>query len=108
MKVKYRVLESRYSDGSVRFFPQNGDWWHGWRFYGKWLWSAYSARGTQAPIWFDSLEEAEAFLHKQIDWLKTFGRKTTRQTYGCVCMVKEIVHKYDKEKEVRDEPKDED
>ena len=38
MKIKYRVLESRYSDGSVRFFPQNHDWWHGWRFYANFQW----------------------------------------------------------------------
>ena len=32
MKKKYRILEKRYSDGSVWYFPQIGDWWHGWRY----------------------------------------------------------------------------
>ena len=94
MKIKYRVLESRYSDGSVRFFPQNYDWWHGWRFYGQRFWTSWSNSGmVSAPIWFDSLEKAEAYLHKQIDWLKTFGRKTKpRGVY--VHQVKEIIHNY--------------
>jgi hypothetical protein len=93
MKIKYRVLESRYSDGSVRFFPQRGDWWHGWGCYVKWFWNCWSNRGTHAPIWFDSLEEAEAFLHKEIDWLKTFGQKTNLRN-DHVYQIKEIAHKY--------------
>jgi len=28
---KYRILEKKYSDGDVRYFPQRGDWWNGWR-----------------------------------------------------------------------------
>jgi hypothetical protein len=32
MKTKYRILEKHYSDGSVWYFPQMGDWWHGWRY----------------------------------------------------------------------------
>lgn len=97
MKIKYRVLESRYSDGSVRFFPQNYDWWHGWRFYGQRFWTNWSNNERSAPIWFDSLEKAEKYLHKQIDWLKTFDRKT-KQPDCYVHQVKEIIHKYDEAK----------
>lgn len=97
MKIKYRVLESQYSDGSVRFFPQcRKDWWHGWGFYVKWLESAYSNHGMQVPIWFDSLEKAKAFLHKEIDWLKTFGQKTTSKPGAY--QIKEIVHNCSEDK----------
>ena len=97
MKVKYRVLESRYSDGSVRFFPQSYDWWHGWRCYGQRFWTSWSNSSSSAPIWFDSLEKAETFIGKQIEWLETNGPKKSYPYDGYVHQVKEIAHRYDKE-----------
>lgn len=32
MRLKFRVEEKIYDDGRTRFFPQVGDWWHGWRY----------------------------------------------------------------------------
>lgn len=99
MKVKYRVLESRYSDGSVRFFPQKYDWWHWWRFYGQRFWTSWSNSGTiSAPIWFDSLEKAEAFLKREVEWLKTHDPKKVNPMDGYVHQVKEIIHNYNEEK----------
>lgn len=98
MKVKYRVLESRYSDGSVRFFPQSGDWWHGWRFYGLNTWSAFNNRGNRVHVCFDTLEHAEAYLKRQIEWRKTHDPKKVNPMDGYVHQVKEIIHKYDEAK----------
>ena len=98
MKIKYRVLESRYSDGSVRFFPQRGDWWHGWGFYGQNTWSSWSNRGNRVHIWFDTLEKAETFLKREVEWLKTHDPKKDAVVDGYVHQVEEIIHKYDESK----------
>lgn len=61
MKQKYRVLEKRYSNGGVRFFPQCGDWWHGWRYFAD----NSSRMGWDEPCsWmsYDTYEKAEKWL----------------------------------------------
>lgn len=98
MKIKYRVLESRYSDGSVRFFPQSYDWWHGWRFYANSQWSDFDNRGPGIRVWFDTLEKAEAYLKRQIEWRKTHDPNKIDPMSGYVYRVKEIIHKYDEAK----------
>ena len=98
MKVKYRILESRYSDGSVRFFPQRGDWWHGWGFYGQNTWSSWSNRGNRVHIWFDTLEKAETFLKREVEWNKTHDPKKETVRDNLVYQVKEITHNYSEEK----------
>ncbi len=98
MKVKYRVLESRYSDGSVRFFPQSYDWWHGWRFYANSQWSDFDNRGPGIRIWFDTLEKAETFLTREIEWLKIHDPKKEAVVDGYIHQVKEIIHKYNGDK----------
>ena len=65
MKTKYRILEKRYSDGDVRFFPQCGDWWNGWRHYSDNL----SYKGCDEPrAWlsYATYEEAAARLKRII------------------------------------------
>lgn len=98
MKIKYRVLESRYSDGSVRFFPQCGDWWHGWRTYAQPQWNNLSNRGPGVKIWFDTLEKAQAYLDRIIEWKKTHDPKKENVQDNLVYQVKEITHNYNGEK----------
>ena len=98
MKVKYRVYESRYSDGSVRFFPQCGDWWHGWRFYAQAQWSDFSNRGPGVRIWFDTLEKAQAYLDRIIEWRKTHDPKKENAQDKLVYQVKAVTHNYNEEK----------
>jgi len=65
MKKKYRVLEKRYSDGNVRFFPQSGDWWHGWRYFAdnssRWGWDE-----PNSWISYDTHEKAEKWLKREM------------------------------------------
>lgn len=99
MKVKYRVYESRYSDGSVRFFPQcRRDWWHGWGFYVQPQWSNFSNRGPGVYIWFDTLEKAQAYLDRIIEWNKTHDPKKETVQNSLVYQVKAITHNYSEEK----------
>ena len=107
MKVKYRVLESRYSDGSVRFFPQSGDWWHGWRFFGTRLWGCYSNRDYMMSLWFDSFDEAARFLEAEIQCRQDCEKSKEAQKDKLVYQVKQKIHNCTVE-EIRDESKDED
>lgn len=65
MKKKYRILEKRYSDGSVGFFPQRGDWWNGWRYYAD----SSSRRGCDEPrswLSYDTYEDAEKMIRREM------------------------------------------
>ena len=65
LKKKYRILEKRYSDGNVGFFPQRGDWWHGWMYFAD----NSSCRGCDEPgswISYDTYEEAEKWLRREM------------------------------------------
>lgn len=70
MRKKYRVLEKRYSDGVVRFFPQVYDWWHGWRYFSN-LNSYHSADEPHCWLWGDTLEKAKNWLLKEIELRRT-------------------------------------
>ena len=80
MKSKFRVEEKIYDDGQVRFFPQTGDWWHGWRYYADYsAWDPYSFMRVS----FDSLDQANDYLERQRDAVKQ-GMKPASTRRFCV------------------------
>lgn len=86
MKHKFRIAENHYDDNTIKYFPQIGDWWRGWRYYsiedGMWPLS-------RKVISFDSLDEAKDFIKKQKEsWDK--GMKPAPRKYRY--LIKTIVH----------------
>ena len=91
MKTKYRIIESRYSDGSVRFFPQSGDWWHGWRFFAQKQWNEWNNAGWPGiRIWFYKFEDAAHWLEKEIGLKRTLGDGA--HDIGYIQCVEQIKH----------------
>lgn len=87
MKRKFRVAENHYTDNTVRYFPQIGDWWHGWQYYAI---DDGMYPLSRKVISFDSLEEAENYIKKQKEsWDK--GMKPVPREYRY--LMKTIVHK---------------
>jgi len=87
MKRKFRVAENHYSDNTVRYFPQIGDWWHGWRYYG---FDDGMYPTSKKVVSFDSLDEAMDYIKKQKDfWDQGFKPKPRKPRY----LTKTIVHK---------------
>ena len=87
MKHKFRIAENHYSDNTIRYFPQIGDWWHGWQYY-TFNDGLYPA--SIKAISFDSLEEATNYIRKQKDfWEQGFKPKPRKPRY----LMKTIVHK---------------
>lgn len=89
---KYRILEKRYSDGGVGFFPQCGDWWHGWRHYTI----APSRRGYDEPrswLSYNTYEEAEKWLKREIAISREIAEgKRPKPSFPHVFAVKVIPH----------------
>jgi len=92
LKKKYRILEKRYSDGGVGFFPQCGDWWHGWRYFAD----NSSRRGWDEPrswISYDTYEEAEKWLRREMAITKEIAEgKRPGPSFPPVFAVKTITH----------------
>lgn len=92
MKKKFRVLERRYSDGSVGFFPQVGDWWHGWRFFAN----NSSRRGWDEPrcwISFDTYEEVENWLRCEMAARREIANgDRPKPSFPHLFTIKEIPH----------------
>ena len=92
LKKKYRVLEKRYSDGGVGFFPQRGDWWHGWRYFAD----NSSRRGSDEPrswLSYDTYEEAEKWLRREMAADKAIAAgERPRPSFPPVFAIKSIPH----------------
>ena len=81
MKSKFRVEEKIYDDGRSRFFPQVGDWWHGWRYFSESsAWDSVSFMRVS----FDSLDLANAYLERQRDAIEFFGMRPSPTIRRCV------------------------
>ena len=76
MKKKYRILEKRYSDGSVWYFPQMGDWWHGWRYICTRHMCPDIGPNTTKEV-FKSYEDAEKYLEDLVSRLNNPNPKAT-------------------------------
>lgn len=92
MKKKYRILEKRYSNGDVGFFPQRGDWWHGWRYFAD----NSSRRGWDEPkswLSFDTYEDAERWLKREMAASKEIAeRKRPKPSFPNVFATEVILH----------------
>jgi hypothetical protein len=92
LKKKYRILEKRYSDGGVGFFPQRGDWWHGWRYFAD----NSSRRGWDEPnswLSYDTYEEAEQWLRREMAASREIAEgKRPKPSFPHVFAIKSIPH----------------
>ena len=81
MRLKFRVEEKIYDDGRTRFFPQVGDWWHGWRYFSEC--SAWDS-DSSVKLSFDSLDQANAYLKRQRGDIEFFGMRPAPIIRHCV------------------------
>lgn len=92
LKKKYRILEKRYSNGDVGFFPQSGDWWHGWRYFTV----PSSRRGCDEPsswLSYDTYEEAEKWLKREMTAYRAIADgKRPKPSFPFVFVTKSIPH----------------
>lgn len=87
MKHKFRIAENHYSDNTIRYFPQIGDWWHGWQYY---VFDDGMYPTSRKVVSFDSLDEATDYIKKQKDfWDQGFKPKPRKPRY----LMKTIAHK---------------
>lgn len=92
MKKKYRILEKHYSDGSVWYFPQIGDWWHGWRYIcTKHVCPDIGPDTTRNA--FKSYEDAEKYLEDLISRLD--NPEVNKSKHVPVMHVETKIHNYD-------------
>lgn len=97
MKKKFRILEKRYSDGGVGFFPQSGDWWHGWRYFAD----NSSCRAWDEPhLWlsYDTYEEAEKWIRREMAAAREIAEgKRSRPSFPHVFATESIPHPIEEE-----------
>lgn len=92
LKKKYRILEKRYSNGDVRFFPQCGDWWRGWRYFAN----NSSCRGWDEPrswLSYGTYKEAENWLRREMAASREIAEgKRPEPSFPPVFAIKTIPH----------------
>ena len=97
VKKKFRILEKRYSDGRVGFFPQSGDWWHGWRYFAD----NSSCRAWDEPhLWvsYDTYEEAEKWIRREMAAAREIAEgKRPRPSFPHVFATDTIPHPIEEE-----------
>ena len=94
MKTKYRILEKRYSDGSVWYFPQMGDWWHGWRYICTRHPCPDIGPNTTKEV-FNSYEDAEKYLEDLISRLNNPDPVVSKLKCWLAWHVETKVHNFD-------------
>lgn len=90
MKTKFRILERHYDDGAVKFFPQMGDWWNGWRFLAE---PSPSYEIYPKTYVYDSYAEAEQHIKRLMTAVAKGNKK--RSLRPSHYPVKTIIHKFD-------------
>jgi hypothetical protein len=97
MKKKYRILEKHYSDGSVWYFPQMGDWWHGWRYICTRHVCPDIGPNTTKEV-FKSYEDAEKYLEDLVSRLNNPDPVVSKLKCWSAWCVETKVHNFDVDK----------